>query len=226
MQLNARLVPGLFPVPVLFPFDLFLLGLFLFSALLPALLLALAVSIPGLAVLVSVAHARVAGEFRAAALAPALPGHVAGAGIGAVAARVSPPDRPAGEAFHAGPPAVLGFLSVVLVRSHAAPGRAFFVPAVAEYARESSCHGVGSGNAAAAGAAAAPPGDSDFPNSAVGSQAAGRAPAQSGDPSDPSRGAAAPNHAPSDDSRVVAHTTASRKSTPAAAGSNAPEYAG
>ena len=116
---------------------------------------------------------------------------------------------------------------MVVALFHAAvPGRVFFVPSAAECARGSSCHGVDNGIAADAGSAAAPPGDSDFPNSAVDSQAAGRAPVQNGDPSDPSRGAAAPIHAPSDDPSVVAHTSASRKSTSAVSDSSAPEYAG
>ena len=129
--------------------------------------------------------------------------------------------------FHAGPPAAFGsFVVVALVLFHAAARRVFFVPFVAECAHGSSCHGVGNGNAADAGSVAVLPVDSDLPNTAVDNQAVGRVAAPSGDPSDPSRGAAVPIHAPSDDPSVVAHTLAIHKSTPAASDSSAPEYAG
>lgn len=211
------LVPGLFPVPVP-DFSL------LFPAL--ALVLVLAALIPGLAAVVSVARARAAVQSLAAAGVCALPSLVAGMGMGAVTAGAGYPEQPAGEAFPAAHPAGFDCVVVDLALFPAVPGRAFFVPTAVECARGPSCHGVGNGIAADAGSAAALPGDNDFLNTAVDNRVVGRAAARSGDPSDPSRDGALPSHAPSDDPSGVGHSVPNRKSTSAAAGSSAREYAG
>lgn len=111
--------------------------------------------------------ARVGGQFLAVAglsalLSPTRPGNWT------VAACVCHPGRPAGAVVHAGPAVDSRFLVLFPALGPAAPGRAFFVLTAAECARGPLCPGVGNGNFADAEPAAAPPGDSDPPNTAVG----------------------------------------------------------
>ena len=117
------------------------------------------------------------------------------------------------------------FSPEVLLAAPAAKVLALVALPAPDSAAELWPHAAGNGNSGSEAAAAAPLGDSVSLNTAVGRQAAGRAPAWNCGSTGSSRFAAAPIRCPSARPSVAAHPTPTRESTQEETGSSAQGFA-